>query len=107
MLHTIALCVLIGAQEAPSYLSEPCSVPPLAVAQAVSQQNRDTRPGVSPESAWTCPVSQPIKGNFTTYSGERCIYHMSGGQFYGKTKPERCYATEADAQQDGCRRSKR
>jgi len=22
---------------------------------------------------------------------------MKGGQFYGKTKPERCYATEDDA----------
>jgi hypothetical protein len=65
------------------------------------------RPGVKPQDAWTCPASQPIKGNFTTYSGERCIYHMSGGQFYNKTKPERCYATEAEALQDGCRRSRR
>ena len=65
------------------------------------------RPGVPPESAWTCPARQPIKGNFTTYSGERCIYHMLGGQFYNKTKPERCYATEAEAGQDGCRRSRR
>ncbi len=65
------------------------------------------RPGVPPQDSWTCPASQPIKGNFTTYSGERCIYHVPGGQFYGKTKPERCYATEEEARQDGCRRSKR
>ena len=26
------------------------------------------RPGVPPKDAWTCPVTQPIKGNFTTYS---------------------------------------
>jgi hypothetical protein len=51
------------------------------------------RPGASPATAWTCPATHPIKGNFTTYSGERCIYHMPGGRFYGKTKPERCYAT--------------
>ncbi len=55
----------------------------------------------------SCPVSHPIKGNFTTYSGERCIHHMPGGYFYGKTRPERCYASEADAVKDGCRRSKR
>jgi len=67
----------------------------------------DTRPGVPPQDAWTCPVTHPIKGNFTTYSGERCIYHMQGGQFFGKTKSERCYATEADAVKDGCRRSAR
>jgi hypothetical protein len=65
------------------------------------------RPGVPPKDVWTCPAPQQIKGNFTSSSGERCIYHMPGGQFYGKTKPERCYATETDAWLDGCRRSKR
>ena len=40
-----------------------------------------TRPGVEPKDAWTCPATHPIKGNFTTYSGERCIYHVRGGQF--------------------------
>jgi hypothetical protein len=65
------------------------------------------RPGVPPQDAWTCPLSHPIKGNFTAYSGERCIHHLPGGQFYGKTKLEQCYATEADAVKDGCRRSKR
>src|SRR5258705_4452143 len=25
------------------------------------------------------------------YSGERCIYHMPDGQYYGRTSPERCY----------------
>ncbi len=70
-------------------------------------QTLPIRPGVPPESAWECPRTHPIKGNFTTYSGERCIYHVPGGYFYGKTKPERCYTTEGDAVKDGCRRSKR
>jgi hypothetical protein len=65
------------------------------------------RPGVPPADARTCPAEHPIKGNFTTYSGERCIYHVPGGQFYGKTKPERCYASEEEARADGCRRSRR
>src|SRR5262245_38395198 len=65
------------------------------------------RPGVPPEDAWTCPATHPIKGNFTPYSGELCIHHPPGGQFYGRTKPERCYATEVEATQDGCRRSRR
>jgi micrococcal nuclease len=80
------------------------AAPPAAQADRPSPGGR---PGVPPESAWMCPASQPIKGNFTTYSGERCIYHVPGGQFYGKTKPERCYATEDEARRDGCRRSKR
>lgn len=67
-----------------------------------------TRPGVTPKDAWTCPVSHPIKGNFTpTNPQEVCIYHVAGGAFYDKTKPERCYAAEAEARVDGCRRSKR
>jgi hypothetical protein len=77
----------------------------LAVSTAAAQT--PPRPGIPPQDAWTCPLAYPIKGNFTTYSGERCIYHMKGGLYYGKTKPERCYATEADAVKDGCRRSKR
>jgi hypothetical protein len=76
----------------------------LVTAGAVTAQ---TRPGVTPVNTWTCPVSNPIKGNFTTSSGERCIYHVPGGQFYGKTKPERCYANDDEARRDGCRRSKR
>jgi hypothetical protein len=62
---------------------------------------------VPPKDAWTCPVTHPIKGNFTPSSGERCIYHVRGGQFYDRTKPERCYATAEEAIKDGCRRSKR
>jgi micrococcal nuclease len=36
---------------------ETATTPPVA---------RAGRPGTPPESAWTCPRSQPIKGNFTT-----------------------------------------
>lgn len=32
--------------------------------------------GVPPQSAWSCPLTHPIKGNFTTHSGEPCIYHV-------------------------------
>lgn len=86
---------------------------PGAVAPRVGQAQRSrevvqsVRPGAPPQDAWTCPARQPIKGNFTTYSGEPCIYHLPGGEFYGRTKPERCYATGDDARQDGCRASKR
>jgi hypothetical protein len=100
------LGLLVGVLSVLSYLPESSAAPPGDVSQVASSQPHEERPGVPPQSAWTCPLGQPIKGNFTTYSGERCIYHVLGGQFYGKTKPERCYASEAEAQQDGCRRSK-
>ena len=78
----------------------------LLLVAVASAQGPAPRPGVPPQGM-TCPVAHPIKGNFTTYSGERCIYHVPGGGFYGKTRPERCYASEAEAVKDGCRRSKR
>jgi hypothetical protein len=64
------------------------------------------RPGVQPLAGGRCPANYPIKGNFTTHSGERCIYHLPGQRFYSKTKAERCYANEVDAAIDGCRKSK-
>ncbi len=78
----------------------------LVIVFGVTGASSQGRLGVRPLDAWTCPVSHPIKGNFTTYSGEPCIYHVPGRRFYNKTKPERCYATEEEAQRDGCRRSK-
>ena len=65
------------------------------------------RPGVAPETAWTCPVPQPIKGNVTTYSSGRCIFHVPDSELYGATKPERCYATVDDARRDGCQAARR
>ena len=71
-----------------------------------AQTKEPPGPGAPPLDTWTCPTPHPIKGNLTTRTGE-CIYHVRGGAFYGKTKPERCFATEDEAHQAGCRRSKR
>lgn len=87
-------------------LAPPATDAPL-IAQVPGSEPARSRPGVPPADAWNCPASQPIKGNFTTSSGERCIYHAPGGEFYGRTKPERCYASDEEARRDGCRRSKR
>src|SRR5262249_11775946 len=81
-----------------------------ATEEPTSQRNAsgyNFHAGIQPKDAWTCPTDHPIKGNFTTYSGERCIYHPPSGAFYSKTKPERCYASDEEARQDGCRKSKR
>ncbi len=77
--------------QAPSSAASPGSPNPDTWAQAAG-------PGaVAPLTGGTCPATHPIKGNFTTYSGERCIYHAPGGQFYYRTRPERCYTAEQDA----------
>jgi hypothetical protein len=62
--------------------------------------------GVPPSNEWSCPASHPIKGNLTTRSGV-CIYHVFGGQFYNRTKPEICFTSVIEAQMAGCRKSKR
>jgi len=54
-----------------------------------------------PNSQNSCPPSAPIKGN---QSG---IYHVLGGQYYGRINPEECFASESDAQAAGYRKSQR
>ncbi len=67
------------------------------------QRIAETRRGVVPESAWACPVQQPIKAQQTSYTGGgRCVYHVPDGELYSTSKAERCYATVEDARQDGC-----
>ncbi|WP_460796706.1 sunset domain-containing protein [Microbacterium sp. GXF0217] len=55
----------------------------------------------TPASEWNCPSWAPIKGNAN--SG---IYHVPGGRYYEKTKPEECFRTEAAAVAAGYRKSK-
>ena len=59
------------------------------------------RPGVLPDTPWSCPDTHPIKG-YLSESGRR-IYHVPGGRFYEEASPERCYASEEDALRDGSR----
>ncbi len=59
--------------------------PLFVIALSFSGASSQSRPGVPPKDAWTCPTTRPIKGNFTTYSGERCIYHMPGGQSFARS----------------------
>ncbi|GJL52517.1 MAG: hypothetical protein NPIRA01_37440 [Nitrospirales bacterium] len=90
---TIFLLIFLCTQIAPS------------IAQTSKAEEPD-RPGIRPSNDRDCPPTHPIKGNFTTYNGERCIYHMKDQRYYLKTKPEHCYATASEAVLDGCRASK-
>jgi hypothetical protein len=47
-----------------------------------------------------------IKGNLTTYNGEK-IYHMPGGAYYDRTDAEEMFCTEEEAEEAGFRRSER
>jgi beta-lactamase superfamily II metal-dependent hydrolase len=59
--------------------------------------------GVRPASEYDCPASHPIKGN----RGDDWIYHAPGTTYFSRTKPEECFATEADARAAGYRAPKR
>jgi len=86
--------------KAPPPPPPPASPPPSApdISSAPASGGGGSYPPISQNS---CPGSAPIKGN---QSG---IYHVPGGQYYGRTNPEECFASELDAQAAGYRKSQR
>jgi very-short-patch-repair endonuclease len=59
------------------------------------------KPGVAPDTRGGCDNAHPVKAN------ETGIYHVPGGQFYVDTTAVRCFATPAQAEDAGYRRSQR
>ncbi|MCB7137209.1 sunset domain-containing protein [Cellulosimicrobium marinum] len=55
-------------------------------------------------NGWDCPSWAPIKGNRSS-SGD-WIYHVPGGRWYDRTKPEECFGSTAAARAAGYRPSK-
>ena len=55
---------------------------------------------IAPEDG-ACPLSHPVKAN-----GNSGIYHVPGGQFYARTRAERCYVDATTAEADGYRAAK-
>jgi micrococcal nuclease len=89
------------AQPAPVPTATPAPVQeaaqPLAPAQPAPAAVSGSAQPIDP---WTCPDSHPIKGN---YGKKAKIYHVPGSTYYSRTKPEKCFATEGDAVNDGFR----
>lgn len=70
------------------------------------KQTQSSKPRyVKGSGGYNCPPGYPVKGNINS-KGEK-IYHVPGGQFYDRTKPEYCFCTPADAEAAGFRASKR
>jgi len=79
--------------------SAPPQWPPLPDhSMASSQAAKTWLPALDDGSV---PPSHPIKAKDSSK-----IFHVPGGRFYDRTKPERCYATAAAATADGYRPSK-
>ena len=56
----------------------------------------EPRTWVTCDATGDCPPSHPIKAKDS--SG---LYHVPGGNAYERTIPDRCYASEKDAELDG------
>lgn len=61
----------------------------------------DVRKWVEPTGDGTCPTTHLVKAKL-----ESGIFHVPGGQFYERTRPDRCYRDAASAEADGLRQAK-
>jgi len=82
--------------------SAPPQWPPLPGQSVTTSQVRlDAQTWLLALDDGSVPPSHPIKAKDSSK-----IFHVPGGRFYDRTKPERCYATAATATADGYRQSK-
>ena len=59
------------------------------------------------ETTWSAPVDGDCPPGFPVKAKESSrIFHVPGGRFYDRTRPERCYATPEAATADGYRAAK-
>jgi len=79
-----------------------------ATARRVTSTQRAPRAKKVADVLWVepvgevCPTSHPVKAVLS-----RGIFHVVGGVFYERTRPERCYRVPAAAEADGLRQAKR
>lgn len=102
-----------------NYTTKPASLPPQTQAAEGEQVNGTpaATPEVKGEQTTKTPMQLtktaaptqasancPVKGNV---SKDSKIYHVPGGSFYNRVKPEQCFQTEAEATAAGFRKSTR
>jgi predicted proteasome-type protease len=79
---------------------------PKKPAPVASKEGEDVTPNpVVKKATTTLDSACIIKGNISS-SGKK-IYHMQGGAFYKKVKPEQCFTTEGEAKTAGFIKSSR
>ena len=65
-----------------------------------SSENHSAVYSVPPVSEMDCPGTHPVK---TTTNRGVCIYRVPGSELYSRTKPNQCFSTGEDAEQEGCK----
>ena len=87
----------------PPEVTGTASWPPLTETPAPAQRSGPVKfapAGVEPVEG-ACPAGYPIKAKAASM-----IFHVPGGRSYDRTNPDRCYASEADAEADGYRKAR-
>ena len=87
-----------NAKPYPNYTTVPAKKP--AVAATATPEE-----GTNKQATSTQTSSCVVKGNISS-TGKK-IYHVQGGAFYARVKPEECFNTEAEAQAAGFIKSSR
>ena len=82
----------------PNYTTVPAKKPAVAATTTKEQ-------GTAKQATSTQASSCVVKGNIS--SAGKKIYHVQGGAFYARVKPEECFNTEAEAQAAGFTKSSR
>jgi hypothetical protein len=98
--------VVPSATSMPSETAAPMNtpVPPRTARPTVPTDGGAPSPrgtGSAPPEGIDCPAGYPIKGDRAT--GSEWLYRAPGAESYETTRPEECFATEADAQAAGYR----
>jgi hypothetical protein len=116
---TTSIKPVVGAKASPSLFPEKALYKKVTTSKTVTKkswsgtytatktQNLRISAGKKPvrvagTGGYSCPAGYPVKGN-----ADSMIYHVRGGAFYAKTKPEECFSTTAAARKAGYRASKR
>ncbi len=106
VLLIIALVRVLRGGRSPAFdatTAEPVAWPELPPLPGFAGEVPDEQPAapigwVLPGADGTCPADHPVKAKIL--SG---IYHLPGGTFYQRTRPDRCYVDAAAAEADGLR----
>lgn len=96
--------LVTAAEQAPADQPAPEPEPVVSdepVAAVGEVASADSVTWVAPDDGGGCPLTHPVKANAN--SG---IFHVPGGQFYDRTRAERCYVDAAAAEADGYRAAK-
>lgn len=59
--------------------------------------------GVLPRDARNCPDEQPVKGYASRHGESRGVFYEPGHAQYERIRPERCFASAAEATEAGYR----